>query len=96
MATSTSYNAAYVGVVQGAAYGRYGVNASNLATVADATATAVQTALTNPSLSAAKQNLLTAIVAGVVSTRSPDAVLASAVITLIAAEYAALTSHIVD
>jgi len=94
--TSTSYNASYVGVVQGLAAGRSAVNNTKLAATANTIALQIQTELSSPSLSAAKQSLLTQVVAATLTGRYTESALPAATITAIAAEYTALTTNIVD
>jgi hypothetical protein len=99
MATSTSYNAAYVGVA-GALLSNRGPNIDAELTLVAATANTIalqiQTALSNPSLSAAKQAVLTQVVLASLTGRYTDAALGSAEITRLAAAYAALTANVVD
>jgi hypothetical protein len=95
MATSTSYNAAYVGYVSGVHAGRVAVDAATLAANANTAAIAIQTALASPVLSASKASLLTHIVRSYIEGRNVLSLSAAAIVSL-CAEYTALTANIVD
>ena len=96
MATSTSYNASYVGVVQGLSVNRPAMDNTKLAATANTIALQIQTALSSPVLSAPKQALLTQIVASVLAGRYTESALSTATITALAAAYTAVTANIVD
>jgi hypothetical protein len=95
MATSTSYNAAYVGFVSGVHAGRVAVDTTTLAANANTAALAIQTALSSPVLSAAKSSLLTHIIRCYVEGRNVLSLSTASIVSL-CAEYTALTANIVD
>lgn len=96
-ATSTTFNASYVGAVRALTEGRSALtNAADITSTAAAFATKVQTALANPVLSQAKQELLTALCSSVLGSRYQVGAVADATVTVITAAYTTITAQILD
>jgi hypothetical protein len=96
MATSTSYNASYVGVVQGLSFNRPGMDNTKLAATANTIALQFESAFLGAVLSAAKQNLLTQIIASFLSGRYTEGAMNSSSVNALMASYTTLTANIVD
>lgn len=97
MATTTSYNASYVGCVRGLTTCRTAFgNASDVAATANGFAIKVQTALASPVLTAPKQDLLTALCASFFEGRYQVGAVADASVSAICAAYTTITANIVD
>jgi hypothetical protein len=96
-ATSTSYNAAYVGAVRALTEGRAAVpNTYDIAVTAASFATRMQVLLANPTLSAPKQVLLGAICASMLGARYVAGTIANPTVAAIAAAYTTLSEPILD